>query len=344
MPRKSIKEIAALAGVSIGTVDRVLHNRGRVAPETEATIRRIILELDYKPNVFASALKTGKMFRFGVLMPRPGPFCEYWELPLNGILRAARELAHLNVRVETFFFDLAGAAPRFTEAADGLVAAELDACILAPVLTEDFRSLLDRLPPSMPYLFMDSFLPGTRPLTVIAQDSHQAGRTAGRLMELLLPGGGEVVILRNLPSDFHLQEREKGFCDHLAGQDRIGLSVEAVDLAAQGDLLEGHLEEIGLRHPAMRGIFVTNANIAPYLRLNQLRPQGERLVCVGFDLIAANRVALRSGVIDFLISQQPEEYGYLGVKTLYRHLVLKEPVPARIQTPVEIVMKENMAD
>lgn len=46
----TIKEIAALAGVSRGTVDRVLNDRGAVNPETAEKIRKIAKELDYKPN------------------------------------------------------------------------------------------------------------------------------------------------------------------------------------------------------------------------------------------------------------------------------------------------------
>ena len=45
----TIKEIAALAGVSRGTVDRVLNDRGAVNPETAEKIRKIAKELDYKP-------------------------------------------------------------------------------------------------------------------------------------------------------------------------------------------------------------------------------------------------------------------------------------------------------
>ena len=45
-----IKEIALLAGVSRGTVDRVLNHRGSVNPETAERINRIAKELDYKPN------------------------------------------------------------------------------------------------------------------------------------------------------------------------------------------------------------------------------------------------------------------------------------------------------
>ena len=42
----TIKEIAALAGVSRGTVDRVLNDRGAVNPETAEKIRKIAKEYD----------------------------------------------------------------------------------------------------------------------------------------------------------------------------------------------------------------------------------------------------------------------------------------------------------
>lgn len=52
----TIKDIAREAGVSIGTVDRVLHDRGMVSPETKARILDVMKELDYKPNHAAQGL------------------------------------------------------------------------------------------------------------------------------------------------------------------------------------------------------------------------------------------------------------------------------------------------
>ena len=46
----TLKEIADLAGVSRGTVDRVLNHRGSVNPQTEKKILEIVQALDYKPN------------------------------------------------------------------------------------------------------------------------------------------------------------------------------------------------------------------------------------------------------------------------------------------------------
>ncbi len=55
-----IKDIARLAGVSAGTVDRVLHNRGRVSEEALQKITEVMKQIDYKPNLIARTLGSNK--------------------------------------------------------------------------------------------------------------------------------------------------------------------------------------------------------------------------------------------------------------------------------------------
>ena len=63
------QQIAELAGVSRGTVDRALHNRGRVNPEVAAKIHKIAAELGYKPNLIGQALvKSRREFKLGAIL------------------------------------------------------------------------------------------------------------------------------------------------------------------------------------------------------------------------------------------------------------------------------------
>ena len=72
----TITQIAKLAGVSRGTVDRVIHQRGRVAPEVEKRIRDIMDENDYHPNMLGRALAVSKTpLTIGMIMIEKGnPF------------------------------------------------------------------------------------------------------------------------------------------------------------------------------------------------------------------------------------------------------------------------------
>ena len=69
MENKKIRivDIAKLAGVSPGTVDRVIHNRGRIAPDKKERIEEIIKQLGYRPNIAARLLATGQTDRKSVV-------------------------------------------------------------------------------------------------------------------------------------------------------------------------------------------------------------------------------------------------------------------------------------
>ena len=52
----TINDVAKAAGVSKGTVDRVLHNRGEVSRKSKEKVLKVIEELGFKPNLYASLL------------------------------------------------------------------------------------------------------------------------------------------------------------------------------------------------------------------------------------------------------------------------------------------------
>ena len=71
----TIKDIARMAGVSAGTVDRVLHNRGDVSPKSKAKVQKVLDEIHYQPNVFAIGLAAKKKYSFRSEERRVGKEC-----------------------------------------------------------------------------------------------------------------------------------------------------------------------------------------------------------------------------------------------------------------------------
>ena len=57
-----IKDIAKLAGVSTGTVDRVLHNRGNVSESARKAVEKVLEQVDYKPNIHISGMSLKKKY------------------------------------------------------------------------------------------------------------------------------------------------------------------------------------------------------------------------------------------------------------------------------------------
>ena len=84
----TIKEIAALAGVSISTVSKIMnHKDASISPETRERVLRIVKEFNYTPYSGVAASADPDPFVIGVLVRSAET-----NLALNGIISAAREL------------------------------------------------------------------------------------------------------------------------------------------------------------------------------------------------------------------------------------------------------------
>jgi LacI family transcriptional regulator len=338
----TISKIAEITGVSVGTVDRVIHDRGRVSEETRKRVRRVIQEVDYKPNVIARNLSLKKTFTFAILMPAPEQDGRYWELPAAGIEKAINEIKMYKVNAWNVYYD------KYSESSFGSACAqikaslhEVDGIVIAPVLSKASEKFVQELEDRIPYVFIDSYIHCSNCLSYIGQESYQSGVLAAKLMRLKL-GGGKVAALRVMPEDYHIEDRVKGFCSGMENQDSIRLFVFDADRRQDPEIFHDMTVRILDEHPDIAGIFVPSActhQVAEYLCEAE---KSHDVVLIGYDLVEENRKYLKSGVIDFLISQRPALQGYQGVYSLYRHVILKESVEPKVIVPMDILTQENL--
>ena len=83
----TIKDIAEQAGVSVGTVDRVLHKRPNVSESALAKVNKVLEAINYQPNMYASALAYNKSYTFYLLLPKHESEA-YWEEIEEGAMAA----------------------------------------------------------------------------------------------------------------------------------------------------------------------------------------------------------------------------------------------------------------
>ena len=100
MEKIRIKDIAERAGVSVGTVDRVLHNRPNVSKPAREKVEEALKEMNYQPNVYASALAYNKSYVFNMLLPQHESEA-YWEEIEQGVKKAidVRRDFHIDVKL-----------------------------------------------------------------------------------------------------------------------------------------------------------------------------------------------------------------------------------------------------
>ena len=337
----SMKEIAAKANVSIGTVDRVLHNRGRVSEETRERIQRIVSKLGYRPNIYARNLSLDRMYRFAVIMPRLSQDSEYWKFPAKGIDKACRELEMHKVSVQYFLFD------RYSSSSLGRAFREAlrskpDGMLIAPVLARKAEELIPSIPKGLPYVFFDSTIPSTDCLTSIVQDPFQSGLLAASLLQSMSKGEGNVAIIKVTPEDFHINERIRGFLSGFKETASGKVRLFEVDSHQGEPAFEETVGCILDELSPLKGIFVSNAWTHSVAHSVHELSATNGVTIIGYDLVPKNLRCLEQGLIHFLISQCPSTQGYEGIYSLYEHVVLRENVKNRIMVPIDILTKNNV--
>lgn len=332
MPQKekpTIMDIARITGLSKGTVDRVLHNRGEVSKKSHEAVMKAIQELGYEPNVYASMLARGGSHLIAVLMPRDEPG-SFWDLAASGITKSKDPLLTGGITVEHFGYDPTD-IESLREAAERAKASNPSGMVIAPmfrtgtsVITEECRAQ------GVPYVFIDSKIDDPGYLAYFGMPMYRSGY----LCADQLTGGrpAESVLVVRIQRDLQRKSdptvnRRAGFMDYIHEYcpDCIihNLMINPSDIPAA----EKELDEFFEAHPDTRHIAMFNSRIHLIVPWLERHPQRGRRV-VGFDNLEANMHALSRGTVSVLICQHPDEQVALAVQALTERIVLGK-YPAR---------------
>lgn len=340
-----IKDIAALSGVSIGTVDRVLHERGEVAEKTRQKVQKILKETSYSPNVLAQALKSKKRYHLVSLLPDPTKDNSFWQKHPVGMSKALEELAPFPVSLTQITFDILNESD-FQKKASSVLKIKPDGVLLAPIFkTESTAFCHELIRCKIPFVFVDGIIDDTEFLSYTGENIYQSGRVAGQLTNMITPADNDILIIniaKNLQNVHHLSSRIDGFYSYFKeeGTNR-GKMININIPDPSSESIETALDKVLSTNTSIGSIFITGSK--SYLIAAYLAKKGIKSInIIGYDLLDSNVMFLRSGVIRFLISQRPEEQTYKGIKKLFDFLSLNK-IPEKIEyLPVDIVTSENV--
>lgn len=341
----TITEIAKQANVSIATVDRVLHNRGRVADSTKAKIEKIIKESGYQPDPLARHLKKRGHYKIGIVLPQLNTAHGYWNRIFSGIQNTAeQELSAFSFTTELFPF-IRNDQKSLAKTLEHIDDSSCDAFIIAPIMEEQIKAFLCSHDIKRPYCFIDSPLPGCKPICEIAQNPYVAGKAAARLTYLFSRNeyrkDGIVVVIKPYTGAFNLDQRSKGFCDWFENNVEditvVTITSEITEKSAE-KLVKGLLE----KYPNLCGI--CSVSVETFLIGNAIKKFGvkDKIAVTGFDLLDSNRKALEEKTVDAVIHQEPRNQGVLAVRQIFKKLVYEEDVEKEIHMPIRIYLKENL--
>ncbi|CAI1503646.1 DNA-binding transcriptional repressor MalI [Serratia ficaria] len=291
----SIKQIAAQAGVSKATVDRALHQRGKVHPQTLRRIEQALQDLESQQR---SLLASGRTLTIDVVLHTPQRFSQ---LVSDALCSQLGGFAPFRVTLRFHIFE---------QASTEELANTLERCrtlgsygVILKVSDEQrLNDAVDRLwQQGIPVVTLVTDLPQSRRINYIGMDNRAAGRTAAYLLARWLPPEPQRVAVVLSSQGFRgEEERESGFRQWLrerAPQLRVleisgGLGVHAPTLERVTDTLR--------RYPDIHAVYsVGGGNSAIVAAFERLRRPLK--VFIGHDLDRENRQLLAQEKIDAVI-------------------------------------------
>lgn len=339
----TIRQIAVVAGVSRGTVDRVLHNRPGVKPEIAEHIRKISKDLGYEPNRAGKILAARKQpLKIGCFLPSIGnPF---FDDVVKGLRQAEAELADFGITVEleeVKGYDIYV----HIRAIKKLLSMGCQALCVSTIDTPEMREYLDGVIDSgIPTVAINTDLSKTKRLCYVGCDYVEAGRTAAGLLALMnLSRLNLLIVTGSLKMKGH-NERIQGFSRTLR-EKKVPYKLIEVFESLDND---EHAYEQTLKtlraHPEINCVYIVAAGVEGACRaIQELGLQG-KLHVLSYDEIQATRQLVRDGVIDFTIGQEPEEQGYRSVQLLFNYFMSdRRVVPEDYVTRTVIKIRENLS-
>ena len=334
-----IREIAESLGLSIGTVDRALHDRPGIKPETRDRILERAKALGYRPNLAARFLSSQKQLRIGVNLPRE--IASFFDLVRDGIQEAVRSVETSDVRV--IHRSYPGLGDGEEEALAEAVADDLHGLIMVPGQPVTLAPLMKKAAErGLPVVCVNTDSPEVEHLVTVCVDSLTTGLLVGEIMGRFLSGRGRVMVVTGQLSTIDHAQKVAGFRQALSEM-WPGLGIAAV-VEAHDHEPEAYEKsrQVLTNSPDIAGIYVSTVNSVPVLRAIEDVGLAGRTTVITSDLFPALAPLIESGRVAATMYQRPSIQGQIAFRALYRFLVDGVRPRRVIRMAPHIVMKSNL--
>ncbi len=300
-----IKDIAERAGVSVGTVDRVLHKRPNVSKSALEKVEKALKEMDYKPNMYASALAYNKSYTFYCIIPKHESEA-YWEEVEEGVIDACERRRDFRISQEMMYYNRFS-AETFSKVTneclkqkpDGIVPSKLD-------VTRKFTDQLHEM--QIPFILLDSFMPDLKPLSFFGQDSFSSGYFAARMLMMMAPHETEIMLMKQMRNSNvaskQQENRETGFRHYMHDHfPEVVINEVNLSLDEKRENYDAILDDFFSKHPHTHHCITFNSKahiVGEYL----LRSNRRKIQIMGYDMVPKNAECVRQGSISFLIAHR----------------------------------------
>jgi LacI family transcriptional regulator len=332
--RLTLREIAREAGVSLATLDRVLHGRSGVREETARRVREAISR-----HAAPGAGHTRGM-RFAFVMPEGANV--FMQTIRDNVTEMSSWLAARKVSVETVVVDVFNAL-RFSQSLEALQG-KFDGLAVVALDHQSVRAAIDDLVASGMYVVtLVSDVPGSRRHHYVGVDNVAAGRTAAVLVgRLARQQAGKVGVIAGSQLLRDHAERIFGFQQVMGLEFSHFTLLNPVEGGDQDELNEAFTVRLLDDHPDLIGLYNVGAGTPGVGKAVADSGREEHIVFVAHDLTPFTRRGLLRGLVDAVISQDPGHEARSAIRVLMA-LTRGEPLLAEQERiNIDIVMRDNL--
>lgn len=334
-----IREIAHTLGVSIGTVDRALHDRPGINSKTRTRVLELARDLGYRPNLAARFLSSRKQVRIGVNLPRE--IASFWGLIRDGITDVATSSATNGVRIVHRSYPRLGEGE--VEALEEALKDDVQGLVIAPGRAEDLAPLMCKAAgQGIPVVCVNTDAPTAPHVATVCVDSAVSGSLVGELMGRFLRGRGRLVVVTGQLNTIDHAQKLEGL-RKVIGEIWPGLEIAAV-VEAHDDETEAYQKcrEALASTPDAAGVYVSTANSVPVMRALDDRGPSQSISVITTDLFPALARFIESGRVAATIYQRPWAQGQIAFQAIHKFLVEGVRPPPVIRLAPHIVMRSNL--
>jgi LacI family transcriptional regulator len=334
-----IKEIARALGISIGTVDRVLHNRPGVSLKTKARVLGMAEQMGYKPNLAAVALKLNRRIEIAVVLPRQ---ISHFFDPLRAGIRAAAD-ATVGMDVKVTFHEYPRMGQGDLELLEARLKDRCDGIIFTPGNPRKLDPIIQRLTAQgTAVLCVASDAPASRRIGLVSAHAYTSGALAAELLAHKLTRKTYVATITGELTTLDHAEKLRGFAATLAMLAPQLSLLPAVESHERPK--EAYRQTMALLHGETKpqGLYISTANSIPVLQALEEEGLLGKIQVITTDLFQELVPLIETGKILATLYQRPFTQGKVAFESLLTYLLEEKKTSPMIRLAPHIIFRSNL--
>ncbi len=339
--RPTVHDIAAAAGVSLATVDRVLNQRAGVRTVTRERVEQAIERIGYVRDVAAANLAKSRVYPFVFILPSgDNSFMRGLEAQVRSAMaRSAAERTDISIVCVPAFN-----AQALVTALDEARAGSPAGVAVVAIDSTDVVAAVDRLcTDHIPVVTLVSDLAGSKRDHFAGVDNIAAGRTAASLMGRFLGGrSGPVAVLAGSMLVRDHRERLDGFCAVMAENFPAHALLPVIEGQDDPALVERLVAETLAASPDIAGVYSLGAGNRGLIAALKQRSNVAPVCVIAHELTQHTRAALQDGLIDAVLNQDAGHEVRSAIRVLKAKADGVAVLGAQERIRLDIFIKDNL--